>query len=268
MSNEQDVNHTPADIEVAAPQVEENTAPETTEATQSNPQETPEEAERRKHSGSGFKKRIDKMGAKIADLERQLQESRQAAPPTPQRDPSQKPKADDFDDYDAYESAVESWRIRQARESLKAEMEAEKQREQAAAQARSWEEKVNKTREKVPDLDDLMDNLVDEGIQLPPYASEFVLDSDFGVDVLVSLAKNTDEAKRILSLSPVKVLRELTKLELSLSGNQPQAEKPRASSTPAPPRPLNPQGSPISKRLSDASDYEEYQRLRRAGVHE
>ncbi|WP_455154166.1 hypothetical protein [Cupriavidus campinensis] len=90
---------------------------------------------------------------------------------------------------------------------------------------------------------------------------ELATSSDAGHKVLHHLGTDLDEAARILSLPPVQMARELTKLEIKLS--QPAAPKP-VSKAPAPITPLG-SGKATGDGLSDDLPIEEWMRRNNAG---
>lgn len=89
-----------------------------------------------------------------------------------------------------------------------------------------------------------------------------ILDADNSARLIYELAGNLDEAERIMNLPTSRMIRELTKLELSLS-NKPKPTKP-VSNAPAPLKTLDGK-SPVSLKSSDTMSDEEYSKWRKSG---
>lgn len=210
----------------------------------------------------GFQRRIDKLTAKIHELEGRL--ATPAAQPkaeeTKPAAPQDKPKLESFDSYDAYVEALTDWKLEQ-REKARREAEA-KDKAEAEVQAKlsTWEQSQKAAREKHDDYDDALESVAH--IKVPREIQRAIVESDQKAELAYHLAKNPGELERIVALEPLKAAIEIGKLEAKLT--QPPAEpKPRVSAAPKPPKPVTPVATP-TKTIYDADDYQAYRKLRMA----
>jgi len=164
------------------------------------------------------------------------------------------PKADDVDaktgkpkytTYDDYSKDLRAWDREQA--LLEFQTTSEKTaREQAFKQAKEtiaskWGEEVKTARTKHDDFDAVALN-PDLPLKEGSVPDVFILDSPHGTEVLYYLGANPEELTRINKLNPISQARELTKIELKVSGQQTQAA-PVKKITAAPPPPRQVSGS-------------------------
>lgn len=232
-------NVTPTEpVEAKQVQQVEQVEQTSTEATTEQTQEQQGEQENKEKRTPWFEKRI-------AELTREKYEARRAAE----------------------EAKQEAERIRQALANPQQGQQEYKQQpadvntlaEQRARQMLA-EQQLNQSIDKVwqagksefPNFDQAVSNL-----QLVGASREFVelaVSFDAGHKLIAHLGSDLDEAARILSLPPVHMARELTKLEMKLSQPQP---KP-VSKAPAPISPLGSSGTGEvdPARVSDGEWYE------------
>ena len=208
--------------DVAPPASEETEESSETETTD----EAPAEPEVKKPV-TGFQKRIQKFQAALSQREQELEYWKSVALQGKQTEPEvqapAKPKLSDFDNVDDYFEAREAF--------LRAELLAEAQ-EAAVKQARTaqhqtsvvaqYEQKVREAASSLPDWQEVMEAAADE--PTAPETVQFCLDSDIGPRIAYHLAKHPDEHERINSLSPMRRVAELGKLEASLKA--PAAARP------------------------------------------
>ncbi len=170
------------------------------------------------------------------------------------------------------------------------EMSSKTQREQDQAQAeqiiqRTVQERADQARKTYPDYDDAMAEVLavkDEHGQDAFFFTKgspieaFFLDSERGQDVMYAIAKSPDQHKHIFArdakgnyrLNPVRQLRELAKIELSLPAKgKPAAEAAASSSAkpvtaaPRPPHQVNGNGAVTKdavERAVEEGDFETY----------
>lgn len=145
-----------------------------------------------------------------------------------------KPKLDDFETYEEFDAARETYfeqltefkareavRIeREAREAAETEM---RERDSKAKVAESWNQKVTDAKDRYEDFETVA---FSDKVPLNQAAMDFVLNSDAGADVLYKLGKNPTEAARIASLDAMGTMRELARIELSLSGTRQPTTQP------------------------------------------
>jgi hypothetical protein len=183
-----------------------------------------------------------------------------------------KPKLENFDSYDKWQDAQDEyleklaeWKVDQ-REQVRNEQARQQQaQQQQAAIAKTWTERLEATRARIPDFDDVVQGAIaDHNVQISRAMSEAITESEQGPDVVYYLAKHPDEARRISALSPLAAAREIGKIELKVT---PEAEPDKTAEvkvSKAPP-PVKPVGSKAStgKTLDDAGDdYQAYKAAR------
>lgn len=230
-------NATPAEpIEAEQVQQVESTSSEaTTEQTQEQaekPQETPEEKAKKE---PWFQKRIGELTREKYEARRAAEEAKQQA-----------------EQYRQYLAQIQQG----DHEAEKPEVDVRTLAQQEAARMVA-EQRFNETCNKVysdgkaefQDFDRAVANLQMVGVNRE--FLELATTSDVGAKLLHHLGTDLDEAARIISLPPVQMARELTKLEIKLG--QPAA-KP-VSKAPAPITPIA-GGSAVSKDPSEMTDAE------------
>lgn len=149
----------------------------------------------------------------------QRQQQGQQTPPSVQEPPAeQPPKESDFQDFATYQRAQLAY---EARQTVRAEMQAERQRQQQSSQqadqARQTQEvqqraakMVETGRGKFSDFDDVALN---PGVRMTPVMVEAIgLDETVGADVAYYLGKKPEEAARIAALSPARQVMEIGRL--------------------------------------------------------
>jgi hypothetical protein len=118
-----------------------------------------------------------------------------------------------------------------------------------AQKVKAFEARLERAREKYPDFKEVVGAA---DIAVPPYIQQYMVESDFGGDLGYFFAKNPAEFERISSLSPIKAIAAIGKLESQWEGKEIKAEPktlaeiipPQKPSAPAPITPLSGAGSP------------------------
>ena len=259
----------------------------------------------------GFQKKIDKLTADKHRLEGELAATRRQlegkpAGETPADQPvvdqgpvkPTRPKLADFDgDWDKYESAqsvYEEKKTEYDRSIALKEFNEQRQREQLAQVQQQiqgqFEQRKTAVMEKFDDYEEVIESLVAAGdVVFPGYLAEAFMESPQGPEVMYHLAKNVDEAKRILALSPRMQLLEIGKIEATLEANSKekptetvpatparaaapapaQNQKPTTSKAPTPIKPVGARTATNTSSLAEAAergDFKTYEKLRQAGV--
>lgn len=256
---ERDGKDTPAEPEAsAAPEQAPEPAPD------SEPGDEQEQPEAHAKGKGGFQRRIDKLTARNAELERRLAGTPAAQPepvtPTPAA-PAGEPRIDDFDSYDAYVAALTDWKVNMR---FKARDEAEataKAKAAADAAVQAFQQKADAARAKYEDFDDV----VGDAPPITAVMRDALLESEHGADVMYHLGQNPAEITRISQLSPVAQVRELTRLEAKLAPPPAPEAKPKAiTKAPEPIRPVGTSAAPNPTFKADMS-FDEYRRWRESG---
>lgn len=219
----------------------------------------------------GFKKRIDKLNAKLSTAEQEKEFWRQEALKKTQGQPVKeavsqkvaegKPKADDFATHEEFVEALTDWKVEQK------DKERDLKSRQSALKAES-EKQINSHVERVKafatshdDFEEVMESVDD--ISVSPTVQELILGSEQGPELMYELAKNRAEFERITQLAPLAAAREVGKIEARLKKQEAAIE----TKTTKAPRPINPVGGKASsgskKSIYDENlTQKEYEKLR------
>lgn len=194
-------------------------------------------------------KRAQEAEAKARELEEKLK-SYEAGRVNPEQQQAQKPVAvegkprpDQFNDAYEYAEALSEWSAEQALLRRDAEEANRRAQEAEAKKAETWNKKLEKAKEELPDFDRIVqssDVIVSDEIK------KAILESDVGPQVLYALASDEDFARKLTEMDSVKALKEIGKLEAKFEAKEvktPKAEKQKAivsgSKAPEPIRPLS-----------------------------
>ena len=129
-----------------------------------------------------------------------------------------RPLKEDFDDEDDYIEALTDWKIetklKASQEKVVQEIE-DKDEQQAVADAyEGLDDAMDKGKEKYEDFNDLVLN---EDLIVSPELTEILLDTEVPEDIMYYLASNPDESERISGLDPLRVAKEVGKIEVKLA---------------------------------------------------
>lgn len=209
-----------------------------------------------------------------AEAQRALEELKAKAAPEPAKEPEAadvRPSRDQFDDPDAYDTALTDWARREgirtaeaqateqrkAQETEAARLAGEKEKadqEEAARTAHaSWMTKVEAAVEKHPDYRELVEKAPAEGgPSISPVMAMAIQKADNGTDVAYHLAQDVEESRRIASITdPVMQLLEIGGLIHRL------ANPPRRQRQAAPIEPIDTTRSPAGEDQAEP-DMEAY----------
>jgi hypothetical protein len=223
----------------------------------------------------GFKRRIEKLNAKLSAAEAQAEHWRQQAlrGQKPEEKPEVKPEANvakSEPNADDFESATEFYRAHAkwaAQEEIKAAKESERQeklRTEAESKKTAFIGKVDEFKKA---HDDFVDVLADvDDIQMSPAISQAILESDNGPELMYELAKNREEYERMCSLSPFEAVRALGRFEARLQkpSEEKKVTKPKTTTkAPPPPKPISTSSANGKKSVYDDDiSQSEYERIR------
>ena len=250
-------------------QQEQQESPETQQADQ---QESGGEDGEKKEAKTYTQDEVDRIAKKIkrnaayvarkeaeAEYWRRQAEQAQTKPVTQQQAPEdERPKRDDFEDYEAFMRAEARF---EARQEFKALQQQERQRSQQQSQATTDAQRLQrfnadlaKTREAVADFDEVVDAA---DVPVTQAMRDAILESEVGALLTYHLAKNPAEAQRISQLSHVAQIKALGAIEASLM----QKPAPQVSKAPSPITPINSgtRASPDPSKMS----MDEYQAWRK-----
>ena len=225
--------------------------PKTAEAPEAQkPPETEEDRERKRQAYNRRQaKNLDAAYRRAAEaqaraefLEKQLAEAKPQAKPDPGM-----PKLENFSDIEEYAKAREDFAKAQAVKELTTRQQAEAQKREAEAIARSWQEKTAKADSKYDDFDEVVGDLQPN----TPF-TRAIMEADNGEEIAYYLGKNPKEAARIVALNPIAQAREIGKLEAKLLAEPTTPKTP--SKAPAPIKPVGGKSGASSEAPSDSDD--------------
>lgn len=227
----------------------------------------------------GVEKKIKKLTSKISAKDQEIEfwksqamkaggqkEPQQIETPKKEADPSDKPKAENFDSHEEYVEALTDWKLEQREKAKEAKAQQEQIKKQHETQIQTFQDKVKSFAEKHDDFQDLMEEVND--IPMSIAVQEGIVSSEFGPELMYELAKNRSEYERICKLAPIAAARELGKIEARLSKAAESETKPEIK-VPKAPKPMTPvgakSGGPVKKTIFDPNiSQREYERLRAA----
>lgn len=257
--------------EVVAETTDETAEETTDESIEETAEDKAEESKEKPKKQRGFKKKIAKfqveLSAKEQEIERLRSElaakSQEAAKPV-----KDKPKLDDFDSQAEFLEALTDWKLQQVKEESKKEIEQEKQKTQAQLKAESYNAKLAKAKEELPDYDEVLEDFTDEhgDVEISGALTALLSDSQVGPKVLYELMKNKDEFDRLNSLSPLAAAKEFGKLEAKLTPEKKQELKTKTNA-PAPLKSVHGKSAATKKDIHNPNlSQAEYEALRRAQI--
>ena len=219
----------------------------------------------------GFKKRIDKLNAKLSAAEAQAEHWRQQA--LRGQKPEEKPleatpvatAAKGEPNPDDYETSTEFYRAHArwaAQEEIKAVKESERQeklRTEADSKKTAFHSKVQEFQKAHDDFEDVIADVDD--IQMSPAISQAILEADNGPELMYELAKNKEEYARMCALSPFDAIRALGRFEARLTkpSEEKQIQKQKTTKAPPPARPIS-ASSANGKKSPEDMTQAEYER--------
>ncbi|MES2355604.1 MAG: hypothetical protein V4568_14640 [Pseudomonadota bacterium] len=210
----------------------------------------------------GFQKKIDKLTAKAADKDREIEYWRAEAlknaskpntdtTPKPQsKESADKPKADNFETHADFVEALTDWKTDQKLKERDSKLEQSRAETESQKVGREYAERAKSFSAKTPDFMDVLEEVDD--VPLSPAVRDLFLTSENGPELAYELAKSRDEFTRVNKLSPLAAAREIGKLEARLA--KPSSETKESKTTKAP-TPINPVratgGANVSRSLED-----------------
>lgn len=215
---------------------------------------------------SEIQKRIDRITRQKGRLERENAalaerltrlEGRVEGTGEPKPQASDKPRLDQFPDYESFQESLTEWTVKQTlRKTGEERQQSERQRSQRELQAERTErflESSEAAREKYDDFDEIV---LGPKNKVTPVVAGLIADTDNPGEIAYYLATHPDESKRINSLPGTKAAIELGKLEVKISTPSPK----RVSAAPAPARTPSGGNTAHQRPLESLSQEEFYTR--------
>lgn len=236
---------------VATPATQNEGVKDSTQSEESTPELSPEDrAKRAEEAAEARQKRIARQTAAYRDLQRKYQETtrelEQYKPKQPRGEPE--PKQDDFENVEDYYLAKGKWDARQEflkeqEYTLRAQQQQRIEAENAVIRERmdKHEAEIRATH---ADYDEKT-AIVNESLQAAPDGmgkqafAQFMMEADNAPALFYEIGSNPDIIDKMQGMSPVQIVKELTRLEIAL-GDKP---KTRAETKPKPPSSTKPGAS-------------------------
>lgn len=205
---------------------------------------------KRKPGRNGYERRIGKLTARTKQLERELQEARNAKrEDTPKSEnkgavsPDAKPAVDDFDTYEDWVEALTDWKADQKIKASKAETENERAE-------KDFLKRFNEGKKEFKDW-----NSLDLDFEISKVMQRAIRDTENPAAIVRYLAQNPEEAEEISELPAGRQALRIGRIEAKLEGgNSSNGDKPRRqSSAPTPITPTKTSGKTLSKGYEDMS---------------
>lgn len=281
---EEDRQNEPEKSEISGTETEEGNEPETegAESLESDAQKVEGQTEEKPKKKSGFQKRIDKLNARYADKEREAEYWRQQALKTaPKADPrvepaklataEGEPQPETFDDHKSYVKALTKWETKQLLAEERQGQERSRLQTEQANQAKTYSERAKVFSEAHPDFDDVIAEVGE--MPISPTVQAILLSSENGPAMAYELAKNPEEARRILGLSPLQAALEMGVLKSRIASKasaEKKQETKRVTSAPSPLAPVGGGGKATAPKKSldelAKTDFAAFKKAREEGL--
>jgi hypothetical protein len=172
---------------------------------------------------------------RISELEEELEKLKSKVPA------ENKPKRDDFDDYEAFLEALADWKVDarfKAAEGKEKKVKEEVNEKSVVDEVYLIMDQMIETgREKYEDFDAVA---MDKDLMITDAMTELILESEVSADIMYYLGQNPDEAAEIAKLTPLKIAKKFVEIELKLKEGEGDEEEEEI-----PPPPVKP---PIVKK--------------------
>jgi hypothetical protein len=193
------------------------------------------------------------------------------APPDPN---DLEPDVAKFTDYVEWQKNWIRWNSRQDQRQQRAVAIDQGNRQQAKTRADTWQSRVDAAKAELPDFEAVAQR---PDLAVTSTMGEAIVDSEISTKILYYLGQNPKEAERIAKLSPGSQVREIGKIEGTLSSaaadddagddaEEPLTKEPVVSKAPAPHKPIGGRGGSVNpaKQL-DTMTQSEYRAYRDSG---
>ena len=162
------------------------------------------------------------------------------AQPTPAAaETNEKPKQDDFDDYNDYTEALTDWKVDQKKVEWDKEEKAKTENATYQEKMIKLEKGIDEGFDKYPDFAEVA---LAKTVPITPLIKDILAETDNPADVAYYLGKNQSEAIRIGRLTPIAAAREIAKIEAEITVAPTAPAGTPKKITDAPP-PIKPVGS-------------------------
>lgn len=250
--------------EAETPEAKVGATPDTT--AEQSPEAKAEDAKK----PNGFKAKLDRERAKVAELQAKLDAAAPKEQPKTQTAEAG-PKPEDFETWDAYYKADAKYQARQEYTRLEQERSVKdreaSQKTELADKQKQYAERADEFKESTPDFDEVIDSY---NGPLTALMQQALLDSDIGPQVAYYLAQNPEEGEAMAEMGVLALGKAIgrieAKLEVPTVDTMPKPAK-ELKTTKAPP-PITPVGKSSTNSAYDPhsskgrDDHEDYMKWR------
>lgn len=269
-------------IEASSDEKTEDSETSDDEETKEESEES-EEGKKDKKAKPGFKRRIDKLNARLSaeQQEKDFWRTEALKNKTPAKADGEvkvatvegdgRPKVDDFKTHAEYVEALTDWKVDQKFSKEKSDQKQNELKGEYQKTVKTFQDKIQEFSKKHDDFNDLVEGV--EDIPMSLTVQDVILRSEVGPELMYELAKNREEYQRICGLPVVDAARAIGKIEERLAKNTETSKtKTEAKSTKAP-NPINPVGAKASgnvkKSIYDEDlSQKEFERMREKQLKE
>lgn len=187
------------------------------------------------------------------EAERKLAERDAAGKPKPveAKEPDPKDFTNEKGEFDAFGYAKALAKF-SAEEAVKADREEQAKLNKEAADARSYQEYLNRVRTSAKGLEDWEEVAESAaGLNVSGALTGYLRESEAPAPLLYHLAKNPDELERLNALPTIKAIAAIAKLELSLTKEPAKADEPEVKTKSRAPEPIAPLGNGVGSVRKD-----------------
>ena len=227
---------------------------DTTEAPAVSDEEKLEQE--KQHKESRAQKRFDKLTREKYELKGRvetLEKILQGNQPQPQRvQPEGRPTKEQFGEEADFIEAMTDWKIAQREKATKVE-----------SVNNDWGKKEEAARSSYDDYDEAIQDAAD--VFVSKSAIDAILDSPLGAEIRYYLAKHPDEAEATRGMSDVAAMRHIGKIEAKIEAQKTNKPAVKASSAPAPIKPVKTTGGAAEKDPSKMT-FQEFSQWRRKQI--
>lgn len=225
-----------------------------------NESEEDEDAEPKRKKG-GFTRKLEKLEAKLAEYEAKFAQKQEPVEQKAEM-PSDKPKSEDYENYDEFLEALTDWKVEQVAKKNEAKTKEDSYRRQMEALAESYKVKAEQLAKQIPDFEQVIEEC---DIPVTNVMQQALLESDMGPEVAYYLAKNPEQAEKASKMGLVELNKFIGRIEERLESQKSQKVVKKQTQAPAPISPLGNGKTAKAWSLNDPDiPYEEYVKLRGA----
>lgn len=241
---------------------------ESDEDSESKDESEDTEEEKPKKRKSGFQKRINKLNAKLANKDQEIDYWKKKAlegdKPESKQEPESKdgkPDPNDFESNEDYLEKLAEWKADQIIEKREQERNKKAQKKSHAEKIKSHAKRVQDFSEQTEDFFEVLDDV--GHIETTPSMESLLIESENGPELMYALAKDPEEFERLNSLPPMAMSRELGKFEAKLSAPSESVKPKKKTKAPKPASTVKGKGATVEKSIYDPDiSQAEYERIR------